>query len=300
MRPDVLALFMAGAPKILIFDSGLGGLTVYAEAARLIRGAHFVYAADDAAFPYGELGEDALVARVLTVIERLSALFAPDAIVIACNTASTVTLPHLRARFPGTPFVGTVPAIKPAASLSRSGLISVLATPGTVARDYTRDLVRAYAANCSVTLTGSARLAPLAEAFMHGHAVQDAAVLAEIMPAFRTEGGRRTDCIVLACTHYPLLLGHFERLAPWPVSWIDPAPAIARRTAQVLREQLGLFPPKEPPAVPDVAVFTGAAAPPRELIETLRRRGIGKVAPVPMPREGIAGGGKALCQAQIR
>ncbi|HET6375838.1 MAG TPA: aspartate/glutamate racemase family protein, partial [Methylocella sp.] len=153
---------MACAPKILIFDSGLGGLTVYAEAAKLIRGAHFVYAADNAAFPYGELGEDALVARVLTVIERLSALFSPDAIVIACNTASTVTLPHLRACFPGTPFVGTVPAIKPAASLSRSGLISVLATPGTVARDYTRGLVRAYAANCMVTLTGSARLAPLA------------------------------------------------------------------------------------------------------------------------------------------
>ncbi|MGH6824058.1 MAG: aspartate/glutamate racemase family protein, partial [Methylocella sp.] len=167
---------MSRAPKILVFDSGLGGLTVRGELARLLPDAQIIYAADNAAFPYGELAEDALVARVMAVTDRLIALCRPDAVVIACNTASTLTLPHLRAKFPEVPFIGTVPAIKPAASQSRSGLISVLATPGTVARDYTRELVRTYAAHCVVTLAGSSVLAPLAEAFMQGKNVSDAAV----------------------------------------------------------------------------------------------------------------------------
>ena len=101
----------------------------------------------------------------------------------------------------------------------------MLATPGTVARDYTRELIRNYAAHCEVTLAGSSLLAPLAEAFMHGRAVEDAAIAREIAPAFVSTEKGRTDCIVLACTHYPLLLSHFERLAPWAVAWIDPAPA---------------------------------------------------------------------------
>ncbi|MCI0466098.1 MAG: aspartate/glutamate racemase family protein, partial [Beijerinckiaceae bacterium] len=153
---------MSRAANILVFDSGLGGLTVFAELQRLLPGARLLYAADDAAFPYGELTEGALAARVLLVMNRLIDAYAPDTVVIACNTASTLALPLLRANYPEIPFVGTVPAIKPAASQSRSGLISVLATPGTVARDYTRDLVRNYAAHCAVTLAGSSVLAPLA------------------------------------------------------------------------------------------------------------------------------------------
>jgi glutamate racemase len=276
---------MSRAPKILVFDSGLGGLTVCGEVARLLPQAHLIYAADDAAFPYGELREDALVARVLAVMDHLIALCGPDAVVVACNTASTLALPHLRARFPKIPFIGTVPAIKPAASQSRSGLISVLATPGTVARDYTRELVRTYAAHCAVTLAGSSLLAPLAEAFMRGKNVSDAAIAREIAPAFVTSGGLRTDCVVLACTHYPLLLRHFERLAPWPVTWIDPAPAIARQAGHVLREQLG-FPASNPSsAAPHYAVFTGALAAGPELMEALRLRGIKKAVMEPMPLE---------------
>ncbi|MCI0601251.1 MAG: glutamate racemase [Beijerinckiaceae bacterium] len=274
---------MSRVPKILIFDSGLGGLTVFAQVKRLLPGARLIYAADDAAFPYGELREDALVARVVQVMDRLISSSGPDAVVIACNTASTLALPHLRACYPNLPFVGTVPAIKPAASQSRSGLISVLATPGTVARDYTRELVRNFAAHCEVTLAGSSILAPLAEAFMQGQAVEDAAIAREIGPAFVSAKGGRTDCIVLACTHYPLLLAQFERLAPWPVAWIDPAPAIARRTAQVLREQLGFAEPGTPSSVPGYAVFTGM--PPRPaLIEALHRRGIEKSVVKPLPR----------------
>ena len=274
---------MSRAPRILIFDSGLGGLTVCGEVVNLLPDVRLIYAADDAAFPYGGLREDVLIARVLTVMNRLIALGEPDAVVIACNTASTLALPHLRARFPKMPFIGTVPAIKPAASQSRTGLISVLATPGTVARDYTRELVRTYAAHCVVTLAGSSALAPLAEDFMQGKTVSDTAIAREIAPAFVTDGERRTDCIVLACTHYPLLLRHFERLAPWPVDWIDPAPAIARRTSHVLREQLG-FPSTNPPsAAPNYAVFTGALIPGPELLDALRLRGIEETVTEPMP-----------------
>lgn len=274
---------MSRAPRILVFDSGLGGLTVFVEAARLRPHAEFVYAADDAGFPYGALPESALAPRVLSVIGRLIETYAPDVAVIACNTASTLVLPHLRAAFPELPFVGTVPAIKPAAYQSRSKMISVLATPGTVARDYTRDLVRTYAADCSVTLIGSSALAGVAEAYMQGDAPSDGAILREIAPAFVEEGGGRTDCIALACTHYPLLIEQFERLAPWPVTWIDPAPAIARRTDHVL-EDLGFrLDTGEPPTKPALALFTGASEPGPKLREALRRRGIERIALEPMP-----------------
>lgn len=195
--------------------------------------ADFVYAADDAGFPYGALADDALVDRVARVVDRLVAAARPDLVVIACNTASTLTLPTLRARH-AIPFVGTVPAIKPACIASRTKRVSVLATPGTVQRDYTAQLVREFAAGCDVALVPCMRLASLAEAALSGAAIDDAAVAAEIAPAFVDDGSRRTDTVVLACTHYPLIGEHLARLAPWPVSWVDPAPAIARRVVQLL------------------------------------------------------------------
>ncbi len=275
---------MSRAPKILVFDSGLGGLTVFVETLRARPDAEFLYAADEAGFPYGALPETALAPRVLGVMRRLVEIYAPDVAVIACNTASTLVLPHLRAAFPRLPFVGTVPAIKPAAIQSRTKLISVLATPGTVARDYTHELMRAYAADCSVTLVGSTVLASLAEDFMQGDAPSDAAIFREIAPAFVEAHGRRTDCIALACTHYPLLIEQFERLAPWPVTWIDPAPAIARRTDHVLAKELGLpLGSGAPPKRPAQALFTGVTEPGPRLREALRRHGIEKVGLEPMP-----------------
>jgi glutamate racemase len=131
------------------------------------------------------------------------------------------------------PFVGTVPAIKPACASSRTKRVSVLGTSGTVKREYTQALIRDFAQGCDVKLVGSARLAPLAEAFLNGDAISDADLAAEIAPCF-VENGARTDTIVLGCTHYPLLLDRFRRLAPWPVDWIDPAPAIARRIGDLL------------------------------------------------------------------
>ena len=234
--------------------------------------ARFFYAADDAGFPYGRLGETQLIERVMAVMARLIDRIAPDVVVIACNTASTLVLPHLRAAYPKLPFVGTVPAVKPAAAQSRSRLISVLATPGTVARDYTHDLVRTYAAHCDVTLIGSRELASLAEAYMKGETVSDEQILREIAPCFVEADGKRTDCIALACTHYPLLLAEFERLAPWPVDWIDPAPAIARRVDHVLKEDLGFAAPQPAALFSHSAVFTGTELPQSALDRALRAR----------------------------
>lgn len=268
---------MTRAPKILIFDSGLGGLTVFSEIIKLRPHAEFIYCADDAGFPYGLLSEADLVRRVMQVMEELIARHAPDIIVIACNTASTLVLPHLRARWPNIPFVGTVPAIKPAAQLSRSQMISVLATPGTVARDYTQELISHFAKGCEVMLVGSKSLARLAESFMHGGVIADEEIAREIAPCFKENESRaRTDVVVLACTHYPLLLEAFRRVAPWPVEWIDPAPAIARRADHLLSEAFGADRPCGR-ALERRAVFTSAHSPGPPLTATLARFGLGAV-----------------------
>lgn len=269
-----------GRPTILVFDSGLGGLTVHAEIAKARPDAELVYAADDAAFPYGGLDSDALVQRVLEVAERLLATVVPDLVVVACNTASTLVMPHLRRRY-GVPFVGTVPAVKPAAALSRTGRIAILATPGTVKRDYTQELIGAYARHCRVDLVGSPGLAALAEAELSGSPASDDEIWREIAPCFADEEGRRTDVVVLACTHYPLLLPRLQVLAPWPVTWIDPAPAIARRAAALLGPAL---PDDEPTSGrAGRAIFTGGDGLTPALREALARRGLAALEIEAMP-----------------
>jgi glutamate racemase len=221
------------APTILVFDSGLGGLTVFREVAAMRPDAQYVYAADDAAFPYGGWTEDKLLDRVTSVMGDLIGRFEPNLIVIACNTASTLVLQELRRRF-SLPFIGTVPAIKPACAASKSKLVSVLGTEATVAREYTKALIRDFAQGCDVTLVGSGRLAVLAEAALHGEQIDRGAIAAEIAPCFVEKNGARTDTVVLACTHYPLLLAELRSAAPWPVTFIDPAAAIARRVTELL------------------------------------------------------------------
>jgi glutamate racemase len=258
------------APRALVFDSGLGGLSVLGEIERLRPDVEIIYAADDAAFPYGRLSEAALIARVETVMARLIGETEPDIVVIACSTASTLALPPLRAAYPHLPFVGTVPAIKPAAAASRSGLISVLATRGTVARDYTHDLVRDHAVGCEVTLVGSPSLAVIAERVMRGEAVDEAEIAREIAPCFVEREGRRTDQIVLACTHFPLIADRLRRLSPWPVDFVDPAPAIARRLdALVGAVRRGASKARE-----GAAIFTSGDGPPPALQMTLRLYGL--------------------------
>ena len=247
---------MPDAPvTILLFDSGVGGLTVYREVAAARPDANYVYIADDAAFPYGDMQEGALITRLVHVIGKAIVVHAPDLIVIACNTASTLALKELRARYT-VPFVGTVPAIKPACAQSTTKRIAVLGTLATVSREYTRALIREFASGCDVALVGSPRLASFAEAELGGQPVPDAAIKAEIAGCFVDADARRTDTVVLACTHYPLLTERFKANAPWPVDWLDPAPAIARRVADLLRGR----PPGSPPPPPRI-VFTSGRAP---------------------------------------
>jgi glutamate racemase len=255
-------------PAILVFDSGVGGLTVFREIARARPDARLTYVADDALFPYGKVPEGALVARVTALMSDLVAAHAPDLVVIACNTASVQVLPALRERF-SVPFVGTVPAIKPACAASQSKRVSVLGTEATVAREYTHALIRNFGKGCDLTLVGSARLAALAEAALSGHPVSDEDIRAEIAPCFVQDEVERTDTIVLACTHYPLLLDRFEQLAPWPVRWIDPAPAIARRVVDLVgpkTDGLALTTPR--------AIFTSRRKPSVDLAAALTHFGL--------------------------
>jgi glutamate racemase len=243
-----------------VFDSGLGGLTVFREIVAARPDANYVYVADDAFFPYGHHTEEEIVGRVVPLIGALIAEHEPDVTVIACNTASTLVMPHLRANYT-VPFVGTVPAIKPACASSRSKRVSVLGTKGTVKREYTRALIRDFGQGCEVTLVGAANLAAIGEAALRGEPVSDDAIVAEIAPCF-LNGEARTDTVVLACTHYPLLLDRLIRLAPWPVDWIDPAPAIARRTADLLGAHHG----SGPAAAPRMLFTSGRPAMPEQIL----------------------------------
>lgn len=237
---------------VLMFDSGIGGLTVLREARVLMPERGFIYVADDAGFPYGGWEEGALKARIIDLFGRLLEDYQPEVCVIACNTAFTLAGADLRAAYPHMTFVGTVPAIKPAAERTRSGLVSVLATPGTVKRAYTRDLIQSFATQCHVRLVGSENLARMAEAYMRGEALSDEAVLSEISQCFVEKDGAKTDIVVLACTHYPFMANVFRRLAPWPVDWIDPAEAIARRARSLVPHVVDAMHPEDQ----DFAVFT--------------------------------------------
>jgi glutamate racemase len=192
----------------------------------------------------------------------------PDLVVIACNTASTVVLPELRARF-AVPFVGTVPAIKPACAMSKTRLVSVLGTNSTVEREYTRGLLDEFAQDCEVTLVGSDRLAALAEQQLRGVKVSDGDILTEIGPCFVEANGQRTDIVVLACTHFPLMVETFRRTAPWPVEWLDPAEAIARRVVQLMGE-----PQREASRGKARLRFTSGETPSAALKRSLREFGL--------------------------
>lgn len=260
---------MAEIPTILIFDSGLGGLTVHRAVREARPDARFVYLADDAFFPYNGRAEPALIERVVTLMGEVLGAHRPDLVVIACNTASTIVLPALRQAFK-IPFVGTVPAIKPACAMSTTRRVSVLGTQATVSREYTRALIRDFANGTEVTLVGSALLAGYAEDELRNTPAADTAIAAEISPCFLDEGGRRTDTVVLACTHYPLLQERMERLAPWPVTFLDPAPAIARRVIDLIGSGSG----RETGS--SRILFTSGAAPAPPLSAALARFGIGQ------------------------
>ncbi|HXH00436.1 MAG TPA: glutamate racemase [Sphingomicrobium sp.] len=241
---------MDPAAPLLFFDSGVGGLSVLGPTRALLPYAPIVYAADSAAFPYGTRSEGEIAARVPALLGRLVERFRPRLAVIACNTASTIALDHVRAAL-DIPVVGTVPAIKPAAEVSVSRVIGVLGTEATVRQPYVDDLARRFAADCTIVRHGSAGLVELAEAKLAGEKVSVAAVREALGPMIEAPGGAEIDVVVLACTHFPLL-GE-EIAAAWPgVARVDGGAGIARRIAFLTADQP--WPAVRPRGI---AIFTG-------------------------------------------
>jgi glutamate racemase len=220
-------------PHALVFDSGVGGLSVLREIAALLPQLRLTYAADNAAFPYGTKTEAELVARVSAVIGALVETTRPDIVVIACNTASTTALAGVR-QFLTVPVVGVVPAIKPAAAASESRVIGLLGTKATVATAYTAALIEQFANGCKVLTHGSPELVEAAERKLQGLPPGDAEIAAAIASLFDQPGGDRLDTVVLGCTHFPLLRDELAAAAPHPVTWMDSGAAIARRVATIL------------------------------------------------------------------
>ncbi|MGF1693388.1 glutamate racemase [Photobacterium kagoshimensis] len=219
--------------SVLIFDSGVGGLSVYQEIRAQLPNEHYIYAFDNAAFPYGELEESVLIARTLEIVSRLVRKHSVDLVVIACNTASTIVLPTLRTQL-DIPVVGVVPAIKPAAALSEKKVIGLLATPATVKRRYTQELIAEFAKDCQVLMIGSTRLVEIAEQKLRGEAVSVAEIQEILLPWLD-----RVDGIVLGCTHFPLIKDEIQQVFSTPVQIIDSGKAIANRVKALLGESAG-------------------------------------------------------------
>ena len=218
---------------ILVFDSGVGGLSVLGPIRARLPGIPVVYAADNAGFPYGTKTESEIAARVPALLGRLVERYRPALVVIACNTASTIALAAVRAAL-DLPVAGTVPAIKPAAEASRTRVIGVLGTAATVRQPYVDRLSAEFAADCIVLRHGSARLVELAEAKLRGIAPDGAAVTHELAGLLDQPDGARIDTIALACTHFPLLAAELAAAAPRPLTFIDGGAGIARRVAYLL------------------------------------------------------------------
>jgi glutamate racemase len=227
---------MATARPLLVFDSGIGGLSVLRPIRALLPNAPIVYVADSAGYPYGTKRPGEIEARVPALLGRLSERFDPELIVIACNTASTIALDGVRAAL-DVPIVGTVPAIKPAAERSKSRVIGVLGTRATVRQPYVDRLTSEFAADCTVIRHGSAELVELAEAKLRGEPT-DHAAYGEIMDGLLSQpDGDRIDTVVLACTHFPLVELELAEAAPRPLAFVDGKEGIARRTAWLLRDR---------------------------------------------------------------
>jgi glutamate racemase len=217
--------------NVLVFDSGVGGLSVYNEIRQLLPNLNYIYAFDNEGFPYGEKAESFIIERDVKIVEMIEQEHALDLVVVACNTASTVVLPALRKRFK-FPIVGVVPAIKPAVAMTKNGVVGLLATKATVSRAYTHELIKQFAADCKVELLGSSRLVELAEDKLHGKPI-DPEELVEIFLPW-TQLKTMPDTIVLGCTHFPLILDELKSVLPPKTAFIDSGAAIARRVATLI------------------------------------------------------------------
>ena len=218
---------------IVIFDSGVGGLSIFDEVRQQLPWLPVVYCSDNAGFPYGPKSEAEVVARVSACLRRLQDTYQPQLMVIACNTASTVALPRVRQEL-SVPVVGVVPAIKTAASLSQNRCIGLLATPGTINRPYTDQLIREFASDCDVIRVGSSELVFLAEQQLRGQTTDQLQLTAILAPFL--DRPITPDQIVLGCTHFPLMKDALSVCAPG-VNWIDSGNAIARRVSSLISQE---------------------------------------------------------------
>jgi glutamate racemase len=259
---------MDPSAPLLFFDSGVGGLSVLGPTLKLLPHAPIVYAADSAGFPYGRKTDAELASRVPALLGRLVERYRPRLAVIACNTASTIALDHVRAALE-LPVVGTVPAIKPAAEMSKTRVIGVLGTEATVRQPYVDDLAARFAADCRLIRHGSPELVELAEAKLAGEDINLNAVREAVQPMFDAPGGDRIDTVVLACTHFPLLSDELRTAFP-RVTYVDGGPGIARRIAYLTRDQA--WPPAPSPGL---MLFTSST--PTPSLSALARFGIGDI-----------------------
>jgi glutamate racemase len=241
---------MSKVRPLLVFDSGVGGLSVLGPIRALLPGAPIVYVADSAGYPYGTRSAAEIASRVPALLGRLAERFDPELIVIACNTASTIALDSVRAAL-DLPIVGTVPAIKPAAERSKTRMIGVLGTEATVRQPYVDRLSEEFAADCTVIRHGSAELVDLAEAKLRGEATDLEAYRRILAGLFDQPEGDRMDTVVLACTHFPLVEEELTAAAPRPLAFLHGGEGIARRTAWLTRDVAW---PSEP--AEGMAVFT--------------------------------------------
>src|SRR4051794_12076835 len=217
---------MRGDRPLLVFDSGVGGLSVADSIRAILPRAPLVYVADRAGYPYGTRRPEEIEARVPAILGRLAERFDPELIVIACNTASTIALDSVRSPL-AVPIVGTVPAIKPAAALSRTRAIGVLGTDATVRQPYVDRLAAEFAADCLVVRHGSAELVDMAEAKLRGEPVDPAAYRAILESLYARSGGDSVDTIVLACTHFPLVIEELAAASSHKVAFVDGKEGIA-------------------------------------------------------------------------
>lgn len=270
-RDMVGIMTVASSAPILFFDSGVGGLSILAPARALIPTAPVIYAADSAGFPYGTKSEAEIAARVPALLGRLVERYRPRLAVIACNTASTIALQHVRAAL-DIPVVGTVPAIKPAALASKNRVFGVLGTAATVRQPYVDRLAAEHGADCIMLRHGSATLVELAEAKLRGEPLDPAIARTALAGLTEQPGGDRMDVVALACTHFPLVEAELAAAAPRPLTFVHGGDGIARRIAFLTQGQLW---PDTPP--PGTAVFTRVDDKVRALVPALARYGLSRL-----------------------
>lgn len=261
LRTNVLEWSLSANPAspILLFDSGVGGLSVLAQLRKVLPQAPVIYASDQAGLPYGTKTEAQIAARVAGLLGRMSERFRPRLVCIACNTASTIALGMVREVLE-VPIVGTVPAIKPAAGMTRSGVIGLLGTEATIRQAYVDNLERDFAAGKHLLRHAAPGLVEAAEAKLRGLPI-DRDIIAAAAEGLRGQThGEAIDTVVLACTHFPLLREELAAQFGPGVALVDGAEGIARRIASLTKGQSFAR------TGADLAITTG----PMESFESLR------------------------------